>query len=40
MEGYATLHEMRTLYDLEDVFDMHLAIALKAKAQERSNSKD
>ena len=40
MEGYATLNEMRTLYDLEDVFDMNLAISLKAKVQERVNKKD
>ena len=40
MEGYATLHEMRTVYSLDDVYDMNLAIALKAKAQERINSKD
>ena len=40
MEGYATLHEMRTKYSLEDVYDMNLAISLKAKVQERQQNKD
>lgn len=38
MKGFATLHEMRENYCLEDVFDMHTAIALQNKIEERKRS--
>jgi len=37
IKGYATLREMQEYYDLDDVIDMHIAISLQAKVEERSN---